>query len=480
MFIYAFIGKTITTAMNGVLKFNNDNSIVAYCFPGGNMTLTFEAQLSGLDISRALTIKSILTFRKCVDGEFLQENQCKVCPEGSYSVEYIDENTRCNPCPINSIRCYGNIVIVSTGFWRISPYASTILECPYGRTACIGGTLSSEEVTDPLDIDPEVYNPPPPPSGLKMPPFQPPSLQLQTTTTTSSSQYNRNRKHRRLDEIEINNLKLATTLCAPGYQGPLCAVCYTDYYFALVDRSCVSCEGKGLDQLMLLIMIPLTLILLSILFIFNMRRVLTWLEFLDKATKSFWKRLLIITKKRRSSRIFLANINNIDNNNNNNNNNITNLNNHQLGGTGLLNNRQHAYSSHRNDITVDPESPQIDYEVEVIDPDNNNTNNNNDTNGNMQESRRNNNESKVPDVMSNSNRSSILPPLPPLTGNNDTELVTNTRERRRRRSSLRKSITDLMQGKQRLVFDIKIMAPKFKILLTAFQVCNNSLFHDLL
>ena len=59
-------GVTTVTAVRGVATFD---TLSAYCFPGGNMTVQFEALLSGLDLSYSVSLQRTLVFRDCHDGE---------------------------------------------------------------------------------------------------------------------------------------------------------------------------------------------------------------------------------------------------------------------------------------------------------------------------------------------------------------------------------------------------------------------------
>ncbi len=59
-------GTTSVTAAGGVATFD---TLSAYCYPGGNMTVQFEVLLSGLDLSYSVAMQRTLVFRDCYDGE---------------------------------------------------------------------------------------------------------------------------------------------------------------------------------------------------------------------------------------------------------------------------------------------------------------------------------------------------------------------------------------------------------------------------
>lgn len=67
-------GPSSIVASSGVALFDQ---LAAFCFPGGNMTLRITTQPEGMDSSFALTTDLQLSFRECVDGEVLEDNQCR-------------------------------------------------------------------------------------------------------------------------------------------------------------------------------------------------------------------------------------------------------------------------------------------------------------------------------------------------------------------------------------------------------------------
>jgi len=187
-------GVTTTTVTAGVATFD---SLQAYCYPGGNMTVVFTAALDGFNSTYNVEAAVTLLFRPCVDGEVLIHNVCERCPEGSYSLRY-SPTTQCVPCPSDAVSCSGNIIIVSKGYWRTSPQSTVFLECPY-PAGCAGGAP------------------------------------MMTSNVTSN--------------------------CAAGYEGQLCSVCSTGYYLNRPTKECTICAGgNGPGQLALLILVPLLLL----------------------------------------------------------------------------------------------------------------------------------------------------------------------------------------------------------------------------
>ena len=83
-------GVTTVAAKAGVVTFD---TVSAYCWPLGNMTLQFEAEPSGFDPNYYVTTTLTLVFRQCRDGEVLVNNACQECPSGSYSFQYSPTGT---------------------------------------------------------------------------------------------------------------------------------------------------------------------------------------------------------------------------------------------------------------------------------------------------------------------------------------------------------------------------------------------------
>ena len=188
-------------------------------------------------------------FRQCVDGEILVNNQCQLCPSGSYSFHYdsLHPPTQCTKCPLFTADCYGTTILALPGYWRIDRYSLEMLKCPYGAAAChggeIGSSLSVKAVsTESVSLSVSV---PPVPSFFLIPTALPTSYPTGLIKTTSAQG------------------------CAVGYEGPLCGVCSDNYYFASTGSTCTQCKGNGEGQLAALILIPLLLIVLVVYFTFT-------------------------------------------------------------------------------------------------------------------------------------------------------------------------------------------------------------------
>ena len=60
--------------------------------------------------------------------EYYQEGSgiCVPCPHGTFSftqtvqLEDLEQSDVCQPCPSDATECYGDSIIVSSGFWRIN------------------------------------------------------------------------------------------------------------------------------------------------------------------------------------------------------------------------------------------------------------------------------------------------------------------------------------------------------------------------
>jgi hypothetical protein len=149
------------------------------------MTVQFAAQQASSPGYSSVVAKVTMVFRECRDGEVLVNNQCEECPSGSYSLHY-DPMATCISCPPNTDDCSGNSISVSSGYWRLSPYSTVMLECPM-PDACVGGDGSNGDSTG---------------SGSR----------------------------RFLESSSFDSL------CAAGYTGPLCAVCSHGYYLDTIRQ----------------------------------------------------------------------------------------------------------------------------------------------------------------------------------------------------------------------------------------------------
>ena len=198
----------------GVVIFD---SLSAFCYPGGNLTLQFTAQLSGLESYHSLTETVMMDFRSCVVGEILVVNQCVECPSGSYSFS-TNQAAQCTPCPPNTDSCSGATINVSPGYWRPSVYSNVFLQCPFPN-GCIGGNGSSNN------------------------------------NNMAGSQTTRNR---RLTDVDGKN-----NGCAVGYEGPLCGVCSSGFFLNLGSKECQPCRGNGPGQIASLVLVPFFLLVFA-------------------------------------------------------------------------------------------------------------------------------------------------------------------------------------------------------------------------
>ena len=162
------------------------DELQAYCAPGGNFTVGFQADLglmtqvsTSLASSFYITTTTLFTFRNCVEGEYEKNGACNICPTGSYSLIVSNDVDSCLDCSqTKGIRkCYGNQIILHEGYWRRYPQSTAIFSCPLGSQSCLGGNLTGQ------------------------------------------------------------------ALCGLGYTGPLCSVCDSGYY--LNDGSCQGCKGDS-------------------------------------------------------------------------------------------------------------------------------------------------------------------------------------------------------------------------------------------
>ncbi|EWS74388.1 transmembrane protein, putative (macronuclear) [Tetrahymena thermophila SB210] len=105
-------------------------------------------------------------FRNCKQGEFYLQSdlriKCIVCQNNTYSLveippdKIINDTIQCKPCPDSADQCYGNIIEVKQGYWRISNNSDDIIYCEDNPSNCVGysdyknGTYCKEGYIGPL------------------------------------------------------------------------------------------------------------------------------------------------------------------------------------------------------------------------------------------------------------------------------------------------------------------------------------------
>jgi hypothetical protein len=127
---------------------SNFTSLSAFCDPGYSMPLSFTSTTNNLVLSTYVEVE----FRECVVGEYYGDHVCSTCRDGTYSLTdpvskplaELSESDVCKDCPSGSSNCYGSTIEVHKGYWRVSNDATTLLSCPYGDSACKGGTGSGD------------------------------------------------------------------------------------------------------------------------------------------------------------------------------------------------------------------------------------------------------------------------------------------------------------------------------------------------
>ncbi|KAL4486605.1 hypothetical protein ABPG73_003909 [Tetrahymena malaccensis] len=118
-----------------------------------------------LNVLKEYPIK--INFRNCKQGEYYQESsgqrvKCNVCQNNTYSLVdippdiIINHTIQCKPCPDSADYCYGNIIQVSKGYWRIDNNSDVIVYCEDNPDNCVGytdyknGTYCKEGYIGPL------------------------------------------------------------------------------------------------------------------------------------------------------------------------------------------------------------------------------------------------------------------------------------------------------------------------------------------
>jgi parallel beta-helix repeat protein/predicted outer membrane repeat protein len=132
---------------SGVVAFE---SLHAYCDPGYSMSVSLSATIGGISLQTSFD----LTFRDCVLGEYYSDSICIPCETGTYSttdpqsvggLSELGQASVCSSCPEGSAACYGGVVALKPGYWRLSREYTTFLHCPL-QGSCGGGAGVGDEL----------------------------------------------------------------------------------------------------------------------------------------------------------------------------------------------------------------------------------------------------------------------------------------------------------------------------------------------
>jgi predicted outer membrane repeat protein len=138
-------GGTVQQLTQGESIFS---SLVASCDPGYSMTVNITYTVDG----NTLSVDVPMHFRACVRGEYYGDHMCSSCENGTYSLtdpssvslSRLTQIEVCKKCPDGADACYGDVMVMKEGYWRVSSEASTVLWCPLGRSSCRGGTETGD------------------------------------------------------------------------------------------------------------------------------------------------------------------------------------------------------------------------------------------------------------------------------------------------------------------------------------------------
>jgi predicted outer membrane repeat protein len=131
-------GQTMAPIEGGVSTLEFTSS----CEPNGHMLVSFTTDLESVP---ALEIE--LRFRNCARGEYYSNGACVMCPNGTYSLEEHTNDTTvttCSTCPTHAT-CYGDVIVVDAGYWRLSGDVVRVFSCPL-EGSCVGGLDTGTEL----------------------------------------------------------------------------------------------------------------------------------------------------------------------------------------------------------------------------------------------------------------------------------------------------------------------------------------------
>lgn len=224
-------GETVAKMSSGYANFS---ALQVYCSPGDSVFLTFQT-IGSSKFEKVVQ----LNFRNCLRGEYYAAQECVSCETGTYSLNpdksdlsKMDQISVCKPCPANTVSCYGDVLELEKGYWRISGDSDAIQVCPYGKSACHGGDLVGDES------------------------------------------------------------------CATGYEGPLCAVCSSDYALQSSTKTCVPCSrSDGLDISDIIFLSALMALIVGLLYYFTRPEIRAQIKSMDDFVLFMITRLRIVDMK---------------------------------------------------------------------------------------------------------------------------------------------------------------------------------------
>lgn len=146
----SIIGSLFENAFQGKVTFPE---IKAFCHPAGNISVNFEAQIvDAVLFELNVPLKSyypsslsLFQFRDCRAGEILLNGNCELCLN-SYRLTFDPSVLVCTRCPSEATSCEGSSITLQPGYWRKNSLSESILPCPFGSNACIGGSGTSNEL----------------------------------------------------------------------------------------------------------------------------------------------------------------------------------------------------------------------------------------------------------------------------------------------------------------------------------------------
>jgi hypothetical protein len=127
---------------------SNFTAMSVYCDPGYFMPINLTCTTENAFLSTYFE----MSFRSCETGEYYGDHICTMCEDGTYSLtdpsstSLSDLTDVCKECPSGSLDCYGDVIEIRKGYWRISNSTTTLLNCPYGDFGCRGGSGSGDEL----------------------------------------------------------------------------------------------------------------------------------------------------------------------------------------------------------------------------------------------------------------------------------------------------------------------------------------------
>jgi hypothetical protein len=128
-----FAGSAYKEAVEGIFNFSNVR-VIAPPLSTIRIEANWNTSKNSLDLSASVPV----FLRSCIEGEYLSEDKCIVCPSGTYGLEVT--LLKCEFCPSHASCPGGTQLVIKDNYWRVSELSDDIYPCLIDDV-CNGGQV---------------------------------------------------------------------------------------------------------------------------------------------------------------------------------------------------------------------------------------------------------------------------------------------------------------------------------------------------